>query len=220
MSYFDIFVAFMDKWQTLITGSLAFGAAFFALRPVYKQLSLMRAQNNVMVRSTIGEMILQLDAHREGVHKIVAKRLTDMQSNLYHFDNHGVPNSVCDWANDRHNDFGIVQASLKALFITSHDVQSIEGQKAELLFAVNQLEETLWVIYRPEYADRNPEECNWTDEEIAAANASSSEAVNELESKTAGVSAATHQLYAAYETQRAALVRRLRVIDDRLLAQP
>jgi predicted transglutaminase-like cysteine proteinase len=216
----DIIVAVMDKWQTLITGCLALGAAFVALLPVYKQLALMRAQNNVMVRSTIGEMILKLDSHRNHVHEIVAKRLTDMNSALHYFDNQGMLNDGGGWAGDQHRDFSNAQSALKALFNTSHDVTAIEKQKTKLLSAVNQLINTLWVIYAPEDADRFPEEDNWSEEEIASANALSNEAVGEVEPNTRAVFAAMHELNEAYEAEKATLVRRLRIIDDQLLAQP
>lgn len=71
------------NWQTLITGFMALVAAFVALQPVRKQLKLMRAQNNVMVRDTIGQMITQLDQHRASLDEITDKTVSEISSSLY-----------------------------------------------------------------------------------------------------------------------------------------
>ncbi|ALR21884.1 hypothetical protein [Sphingobium baderi] len=218
MTYWDCFVHWLDKWQTLITGALALGAAFYAGRPVYRQLALMRAQNNVMVRETIGDMILQLDTHRNRVGEITAKRLTDVHSAIYRFDNYGETKGIDEWASQQHSEFIGADSELKALFIQSHDVEAIEVQKAALLAAVDAFSGVLWDIYAPHYAFMFPEDCNWSDAEHASAVARSSEAEKELDSNASAVSAAVRQLYEAYAEQRAGLVRRLRVIDDGLLA--
>ena len=218
MTYLDCFVHWLDKWQTLITGILALIAAGLALRPVYKQLALMRAQNNVMVRETIGHMILQLDAHRDRVHEITGKRLTDVHSAIYRFENYGETKGIGEWASQQQSEFTSAESELKTLFIQSHDVEAIEDQKAALLASVQDFSGVLWDIYAPDYAFMFPEDCNWSDEERAAAVVRSSEAEKELDAKASSVSAAVRQLNEAYAAQRAGLVRRLRVIDDRLLA--
>ena len=218
MTYWDCFVDWLDKWQTLITGALALGAAYYAGRPVYRQLALMRAQNNVMVRETIGHMIQQLDAHRDRVQEITAKRLTDVHSAIYRFDNYGETKGIDEWAHQQHGEFVSAESELKALFVTSHDVEAVEERKADLLAAVNDLSGILWDIQAPHYEFMFPEDCNWSDEERATAVARSSEAENELDATAGAVSAAVKQLYDAYAQQRAGLVRRLRVIDDSLLS--
>ncbi|WP_447763391.1 hypothetical protein [Sphingopyxis panaciterrae] len=218
MSCFDIFVAFLNKWQTLLAGLIALGAAILALRPVYKQLALMRAQNNVMVRSTIGEMISQLDAHRDRVREIVAQRLTSVNTALHQFKGYGMPKDMGMWASDQQKEFNGADHELKALFAMSYDVKFVEEKKAALLVAVAELSGTFWDIYKPDYASHFPEEFNWTDEEWAAAGTRANEAEQEVEPKTDAVSRAVFELNEAYSAQRRALVRRLRIIDDGLLA--
>lgn len=218
MTYWDCFVHWLDKWQTLITGIMALGAAVCALWPVYKQLALMRAQNNVMVRETIGHMIQQLDAHRDRVHEIIAKRIGDVDSSLYHFEHFGPKSGIGEWASQQQSEFISAESELKALFVKSHDVEAIETKKATLLTAVTDLSSIFWDIHAPDYEFMFPEDCNWSDEERAVAAARSGEAEKELEAKANAVSSAMRDLKEAYALQRAGLVRRLRVIDDSLLA--
>lgn len=217
MSFWAIAVKFLYDWQTLITGVMALGAATVALGPVKKQLSLMRAQNNVMVRDTIGHMILQLDAHRDRVHEITAKRLNDIHSSIHYFDHNGIPSGIGEWASQQQGEFSGVATELKALFVTSQDIEAIEGVKAAVLITIDRLTGVLWDIHAPDYAFMFPEDCNWTEEEETAAAVRSGEAQGELDDAASAVSASIRQLNTAYAEQRAALVRRLRIIDDRLL---
>ncbi|MFC0683420.1 hypothetical protein [Novosphingobium clariflavum] len=209
-------IAWLDKWQTLITGFMALGAAFVALQPVRKQLALMRAQNNVMVRETIGHMITQLDQHRASLDEITGKTISEISSSLWHFEQYG-PKGIDEWASATHSSFNTVQEGLKALFITAHDVAAVESQKEHLLAVSAELSSCLWDIVAPVYAVMWPEENTWTDEESKAADVRAVEAQKELEDRNAAVSLAIRQLREAYANQRAVLVRQLRVIDDGLL---
>lgn len=218
MNYVVQAIGLIDHWQTLATGILALGAAFWAGRPVYHQLKLMRLQNNVMVRSTIGDMVLQLDAHANSVERITKKPLHDIHYAVYNFERFGPPKVFGEWASQEESSFRTVDTELKALFVQSLDVQEIEDCKAALLAAVDGLTTVLWEIYLPDYAENFPEDINWTDEERAAANARSTAAEGEVEDKANAVSHAVRHLKEAYAGQRAALICRLRLIDDSLLA--
>ena len=204
------------NWQTLITGFMALVAAFVALQPVRKQLKLMRAQNNVMVRDTIGQMITQLDQHRASLDEITDKTLSEISSSLYHFERYG-PKGIDEWASSTHSSFNTVQERLKALFITSHDVEAVERQKEHVLAVSAELSGCVWDIVAPVYVLMFPEDNTWTDEESAAADVRAVEAQKELEDRNAAVSLAIRQLREEYANQRAVLVRQLRVIDDGLL---
>lgn len=178
----------------------------------------MRAQNDVMVRSTIGDMILQLDAHASSVERITKKPLHDIHSALYNFERFGPPKVFSEWASQEQSSFQTVDAELKALLVQTHDFEEIEDRKAALLSAVDSLIGVLWEISLPDYAVNFPEDINWTDAERAAANARSTSAEGEVEDKANAASHAVRNLKEAYADQRAALVRRLRLIDDSLLA--
>lgn len=217
MTGWDGFVGFLDKWQTLITGFMALGAAVVALGPVKKQLALMRAQNNVMVRETIGHMITQLDVHRDRVDEIISKPVTDIHSALWHFETYG-DKGIEEWASQTHSAFNSAESELKALFITSHDVEAVEQEKDNLLSVVNVLSRCLWDVVAPTYADMFPEDNDWTEDERAAAVSRSIEARKELDDKASNVSQVIRQLKDTYANQRAVLVRQLRVIDDGLLS--
>lgn len=213
----EMIANFLYNWQTLITGGLALGAAYYAGRPVYRQLALMRAQNNVMVRETIGHMILQLDAYRDRVHDIMSKRLVEVHTAVHHFTEYGQTNNIDEWANQTQTEFWHAHSELKALFVQSRDVEAIEGRKAALLASIELFTGICWDIYRPEYATWHPEECNWTDEEWETFNARSNEAKKEIDDAASAVSVAVRLLNEAYAEQRVGLVQRLRIIDDSLL---
>lgn len=216
LAWLPDFFKWLDKWQTLVAAFMALGAAGLAWYPVNKQLGLMRAQNKVMVRETIGHMIIQLDQHRASLDEITDKTVSEISSSLWHFEHYG-PKGIDEWASSTHSSFNTVQERLKALFITSHDVEAVESQKEHLLTVAGELSSCLWDIVAPVYAVMFPEDNTWTDEESAAADVRAVEAQKELEDRNAAVSLAIRQLREAYANQRAVLVRQLRVIDDGLL---
>ena len=213
-----VVVQFLYDWQTLIGGVLALAAAIGAFIPVYKQLGLMRAQNEAIVRDKIGDMIVNLDSQAVAVTSITSKPLSDIHSALHHFETYGPGYIPAEWANEQLSSLDKVESMLKALFAKSHDVEAIEACKLELLDALSALVSVLWDVFAVENADRFPEEYNWTDEERAAAVARSNEAEGEVQGIASRSSRAVIALSQAFEAQRASLVHRLRVIDDALLA--
>lgn len=218
MTYSNCVVQFLYNWQTLLTGILALGAAIWALRPVYGQLILARAQNDAVLRERVGEMIVQLDAHSAEPGEVLSKRMTEMHTGLHHFEFRDKDYKFDEWCGEQHSEFMSAGYELKGLFARSHEVDAIEARKAELLAAISSLSGVLWDVHAPDYFDRDPEECSWSDEELKAAISRSIEARDEIEDNASKVSAACGQLRQAFAEQRGSLVRRLRVIDDRLLA--
>jgi len=206
----------VGEWQTLLTGFLAIAAAYWAARPVYQQIGLMRAQNNVMVRATIGEMVLQLDVHLNCLEAIISKPVNDIQSSLNYYNQNG-PGIDCEWVSQTIQEFGRVETELKALFSLSRDVQALEDAKLELLAAIDTLDSCLRTVFLPEDADRFPEQYNWSDEQRSDAYAAATLAEGELQGRSAGVGVAAQRLKKAYINQKAVLVGRLRTIDDQLL---
>ncbi|MCE7798199.1 hypothetical protein LWE61_16795 [Sphingobium sufflavum] len=209
----------LNQWQTMITGGLALLAAFIAVRPVYRQLALMRAQNSVMVRGTVVEMIRQLDADSARVPEIIRKPLAEVHSSLQYFEAHGRQPSHFAWIDDQTQTFGRVSTAFLAFSLASYDVETIEGKKHVMSEALGALYNAFWTIHLPEYADRSPEDFNWSDEQSAAALKDANKAEATLPYVAGKVSAAFRDLDAAYDYQRAVLLRRLRKIDDSLLTQ-
>ncbi len=218
MIHWDCFFDWLNKWQTLIAGILALAAAIWALRPVYKQLALARAQNDAVPREKVGEMILQLDSHAAEVFSIMSKRMVDLNNNLGWYEVHEKDYKFDEWCGEQQQEFMHAGMELKTAFARSHDVEVVEARKADLLAAVEALNGVLWEIHAPEYFSRFEEECSWTDEERQAANARSNQAAGEVEDYATKTSAAFRHLNEAFAEQRRSLVSRLRVIDDRLLA--
>ncbi|WIA55181.1 hypothetical protein N6H05_19425 [Sphingobium sp. WTD-1] len=205
------------NWQTLITGFMALGAAFVALQPVRKQLALMRAQNNVMVRETIGHMVVTLDAQCDRMREIATKPISDISNDLEYHEQVGPPSGIEQWYSATHSKANGLYRELRALFAQSQDVEAVESSKDALLGAAEKLADAMSDICQPIYATIHVTEYEWTDEQEAAAYAKAKVAETEIEATVAAVSVAFHDLKAAYADQRAVLVRQLRVIDDGLL---
>lgn len=210
-------IAWVHRWETLITGFMALGAAFVALQPVRKQLALMRAQNNVMVRETIGHMVVALDAQRARMNEIVAKPLSEIDGDIEYHEQYGPPPSIHEWYSAAHSKANGLFRHLRSLFVQSQDAEIVESSKDALLEAVEKLADTLSDICQPIYATIHVTEYEWSDEQEAAANAKAGVAEHQLEAVVDAVSTAVRDLREAYANQRAVLVRRLRVIDDGLL---
>lgn len=216
MSCWDIFVDFLYRWQTLITGVLALVAAFIALRPVYGQLKLMREQNKVMLRSTINEMMVSLDRDLASTHEIIEKRFSQVAQDLGYFEDHGDPPSIAEWASERDANIRAVIRELKESFFRHHDVEAVEEHKGDLILALDDLSECLDAIYTPQWHWTHPNH-EWTEDEEKEAVAKAKKAEEEVRDKVRRVALAKTHLSAAREGQRGVYSRRLREIDDTLL---
>ena len=203
-------------WQTLITGFMALGAAFAALQPVRKQLALMRAQNNVMVRDTIGHMITQIDVHCERMNEITGKPITGVHTGLYHYEQYG-DRGFEHWAAETSSEVTTMHHKLKDLFITAHDVAAVEQEKNRLLGAVSNLSSCFQDIVAPILATVFPPDDPITEEKMKALDMRAVEARKELDVRASHASMVIRQLREAYASHRATLVHQLRVIDDGLL---
>lgn len=157
MTYSSCFVQFLSNWQTLITGILALIAAGLALRPVYKQLGVMRAQNDAMLREKVVEMIVQLDTHSAEPDQVLSDCLTEIHAGLHYFEFREKDYNFDEWCGQKHNEISRAERELKVLFARSHEVEVLELKKAELLAALSSLNGVLWDIHAPDYFDRYPE---------------------------------------------------------------
>ncbi len=216
MSSFGIFVDFLYRWQTLITGVLALVAAFVALRPVYGQLKLMREQNKVMLRTTISDMMVGLDRDLAFTHEILNERFSRIAQDLGYFEDHGDPPSIAEWASERHGDIRSVIRELKESFFRNRDVMPIEENKGDLILALDDLSECLDAIYTPHWHWIHPDH-EWTEDEEKEAFANAKKSEDEVRDKVRRVAVAATRLSAAREGQRAVYSHRLREIDDTLL---
>lgn len=220
MIYLECFVEWLNKWQTLITGVMALVAAYFALKPVKRQLALMRTQNNVMFRDAISDMIVRSDAHRGDVFEVMSKRMTELNNTMSYYEYHERDYKFDDWCGEQHSEFLTAEWELKNVFARSHDVDAIEARKSELLLALRSFCDVLWDAHAPTYGEHHEDEFSWTPEEWQERVKRSREVVggNEIDEHVSAVSIALRQLTEAFADQRSSLVRRLRTIDDSLLA--
>ncbi|WP_334181798.1 hypothetical protein [Novosphingobium sp.] len=217
LTWLPAVITWFYNWQTFITGVMALVAAGLAARPVLKQLALMRTQNNVMVRETIGHMVVALDAQRASMNEIIAKPLSEIDGDIEYHEQYGPPPSIHEWYSAAHSKANGLFRHLRSLFIQSQDAEIVERSKDALLEAAEKLAATLSDICQPIYATIHVTEYEWTEQELAERNAKAEGAENQLAAAVDAVSAATRDLRAAYANQRAVLVRQLRVIDDGLL---
>lgn len=211
------FGQWLYNWQTLIAGVVALGAAVLALRPVYGQLALMRGQNSAMLRSTISEMIARLDGDYAALNEFV-KPIGVLSNEMAHNEERGLDPAEPKWIDQQNGNISRMLCEMRASFALARDFDAIESAKQELVARVTDLSECFSDIFQPNWEYLRPEEVNWTEEQSAKICAEARRAESQLDRTFRAVAPAIRALADAYKEQRAALVRRLREIDDMLLA--
>lgn len=211
------FGQWLYDWQTLIGGAVALGAAVLALRPVYGQLALMREQNSAMLRSTISEMIARLDRDHAALNEVV-KPISALSNEMAHIEERNLDLAEPQWIDQQSGSISRMLREMRASFALTRDFDAIESAKQELVAKVTSLSECFIDIFQPNWEYLRPEDVDWTEQQSAKIRADARLAESELDQTFRAVGPAIRALADAYIEQRTALVRRLREIDDMLLA--
>jgi hypothetical protein len=152
-------------FQTLITGVLAIGAAYYATRPVWRQLKDSNLQTRIMHRETLAVQLREAEERAARVAKAIddplwlAGQLTS--------DPEGEPIKIGE--EDAHGVEQKIRGRLDWYLVTLRDTEDtkIEEAKATLKAALDSLTDTLSDVYWPAANDQSGEDYSLSDEKWA-----------------------------------------------------
>lgn len=151
-------------YQTLITGFTALGAAYFAVRPVYAQLSLMRIQSNAISRDMLLQREAELNQSVTAIAKHVGERLDDLAQEFPFYE--GGEDIRLTETQAHHYDQHIAAAvRWLRLQYRWRDNPIVEGKRAALIVKLDELIEKLGEIYFTASHQQHDEDYSIDDEE-------------------------------------------------------
>jgi hypothetical protein len=156
---------FIYDFQTLITGTLAIGVAYYATRPVWRQLKDSNLQTRMMHRETLAVRLREAEERAARVAKAIddplwlAGRLTS--------DPEGEPIEIGE--EDAHGVEQKIRGRLDWYLVTLRDTEDtkIEEAKATFKTALDSLTDTLSDVYWPAANDQSGEDYSLSDEQWA-----------------------------------------------------
>ena len=156
---------FIYNYQTLITGILAIGAAWYAGAPVWRQLKDSNLQTRIMHRETLAIRLREAEERAARVAKAIDDPL--WQAQRVTSDPAGEPVEIGE-----HDAFGVEQTILGTLdwyLVTLEGTEDapVEAAKAALKSALKDLTDTLSDVHWPAHNDQTGEDYSMTDEEWA-----------------------------------------------------
>ena len=209
---------FIYHYQTLVTGIGALAAAWFAGRPVWRQLAMMRAQSEAMLRDIVVVRITETENRLEKVHSLVSMDVRTILADVISFEERNLrPNE--HWAHERYKTLRRVSEELERWGSSHRDVETIEAAKGQLMIAVAALVDKLDEIHTPASSEQSGEDYSIADIEWARITTRGEQAKNEVEGDAEDADRALDALERAYRTHHRSLNRRLRQIDDLLLGE-
>ncbi len=214
---------FVYDYQSLVAGGLALLAALVALLPVYDQVGLARVQSAIMTRQILGRRVLETEARQHAAKQSLAAITTAFLQAIYPGDPDGEAEIDVNWA------FGAWQLTdqtvrdLSREQTTRMDPKSVNTARALVLEAARKLAGCLDDIHEPHSRDYDDPELGLTDEQAKAAEAdalrASKAAETELPRLISSTRKASDGLDGAYISVIDAIRRRIRDLDDFILAK-
>jgi hypothetical protein len=182
---------FIYNYQTLITGILAIGAAWYAGAPVWRQLKDSNLQTRIMHRETLAIRLREAEERAARVAKAIDDPLWKAQDVTS--DPAGEPLEIGE-----HDAFGVeqmIEGRLDWYLVTLKGTEDapVEEAKATLKAALKDLTDTLSDVHWPAHNDQSGEDYSMTDEEWAEV----------LQKAEDGKTLATDKVGAAWKANRA-----------------
>jgi hypothetical protein len=206
--------SFIYDYQTLIAGALALAAAYFAAKPVWRQLELTQTQSNGVLR----EMLL----HRQvEVQQARAALMANVGSKLFDLD-HALGCQGDGEFISEHDAFGndqILSQSISWLRTGYHwrDRSRVEAARAELIDKIDTLLQILEAIHAPAHTDQHDEDRSISDEDWAAFLARGVAAKGEVAGAVGAARTTFNNLLLEMESEAEALKERLTKVNEALL---
>jgi hypothetical protein len=204
-------------YQTLIAGILALIAGALAGAPVWKQLRMMRAQNEAGFRKIVADRLQETDDRISLVRGLIITPMNDIgrEAEIYH-EGH-VPDIREEWAFGQEQNVERLRTTLQGWSSSHRDIEPVETAKARLIEHVKGVAEVLYLIHRPDSVSMMQDDREVPDEDYAKWCEESEAAKVKLEPAVSGVNRAFKDLESEYDALRADLNLRLRRIDDRII---
>lgn len=102
----------LDKWQTLLASIIALIAAYFAARPVYRQLAEQRRQSAAAAVTMIAKSAVALEGERDGVRKM-SDDLNRLGGLLSDYDDRSWHDIYSSWPNEAFDQMYVCDAGLR-----------------------------------------------------------------------------------------------------------
>lgn len=207
---------FIYDYQTLIAGMLALAAAYFAVRPVWRQLELTQTQSNGVLREMLQDRQAEVQQARAALMDKVGSKLFDLDHLLaWNADDDDEQISEPD----AHGHEQILSQSISWLRVGYHwrDSSKVETARAELIEKIDSLLRILNEIVAPVHTDQHDEYRSISDEDWAAFLARAVAAKSEVAGSVGAARAALNKLLQEMESEAAALKERLTKVNEALL---
>ena len=205
-------------YQTLITGTAALVAAFLAGWPVWRQLAMMRAQSEAMLRSIVVQRLKDTKARSRFVDKTLSSTMSRLNNDLHYAEEMGRQIDEF-WASDVEQALYTSFRQLRSWSDSHRDIESIEIAKSDLLNRIEDMTQKLNEVHWPHHNQQHDEDHSISDADWQHMLRRSDEAKDELSDDAAALRGALSALYQAYQEHSTALNLRLREIDDLLLGE-
>lgn len=217
-----IVVRTFSEYQTLTGAGLAIVAAFVAARPAWLQLQKMKLQQDIAARSAIVSRLKGIEGRAGYMEKEVDSLLREIMNHLYDFDDDGefgYASTPVDsqWAHNMSSQCFSIASKLKTHQRLMRDTHRIEAARRNVILALEALADCLDGISLYERAQGDPEISSSQLEEVKKIEEKSRE---ELPEKDCEVSEALNAAKEVSASESKAIRRRLRRIDDAILAEP
>lgn len=217
MNWLDCLFDVAEQWQTLIAAGLALVAAWWAARPVWRQLDRMEIQSNIMLRDIIVLRIAEVVKRRDAATSLSRETIGRIERDLYWHDEFDPSEVKEDWAFNQENGVRTALGKFTGFRGENPDIEEMEALKDELERSMRAVVEILDDIHRPASTQQHDEDHNISDADWAIIEARGVAAKSELPTAVARWSAAAAAVAAAYTTEERALRGRLVKIDRLLI---
>lgn len=156
---------FIYQYQTLVTGLLAIGAAYYGAAPVWRQLRDSNLQTRIMHRETLAVRLREAEERAGRVAKAIDDPLWRAQEVTS--DPAGEPVEIGE--HDAHGVEQMILGRLDWYLVTLEGTEDtrVEEAKAALKAALKDLTDTLSDVHWPAHNDQSGEDYSMTDEEWA-----------------------------------------------------
>jgi hypothetical protein len=201
------------EWQTLVTGLLALLAAYIAARPVWRQITSLQIQSEVMARETLIMRVTAIESRRDATRKKIESITHEFLRAIYPYGECADPNINTEWAFEAEKIVDTIVVALIAHQETSLDGELIDTKRSAAIEQAKELSDCLSEIHAPYSCDLHDPELNLTEEQIAAATAASPRAEGHLEECISAVRTSGAELDAAFKVTLEQLRGRIRQID-------
>lgn len=214
---FEHAVGVLKDWQTLATGILALAAAWWASRPVYRQLRETETQSNATLREVLAPRVAELERHKE---RGLAPAREAVANLLHEFHEMDEAELAAFKEEAAFHHWQVVRSAaddFKKFRARRFDVPSIEGLKEPVAVALAHLTDRLDDIHRPASTDQEGEDYAFTDQEWEAIEQRGRAARQVLPETISEWREASDALAKAYDDEIARLRRRIVELDRALL---